>query len=724
MLSVLVALVLLASGAPAQEAPPAAGAEGLNATDTLIQILEDEAARNALIDRLRGAAGAEAEEQPALPVPAETIGKADQLIAELAQDWAQSAALSAQKVWTGLVGLPTALAPVVAVADAGLMRQVAGDLALLVIATYVLLYGGRFAVARLFRRNGGAAGGADRARLFLLSLAAGLGDAAVVVAAWALGYALVLGLADMETVSGIRQSLYLNAFLLVELSRVALRIILRPERDALRVIALPQAGARALASWIGGAILLLGYGQLLIVPIVNQAVSYLSGSAFSTAISLVVILMAIVLVLRWRGPVSSWLRSREAAGARDRLVQGILLRWHVPALIYLIGLLLIVAARPGGILMPLLQNSAILVLAILAAMAVINVLNRSIRAGISVPEPVRLRLPALETRLNRLVPRFLYVLRLVVIAVTALLALDALGFSDFTGWLSRPAGQVFLSTAASVIVLLLAVFLLWLAFASWIDYRLNPDFGTAPSSRETTLLTLLKNAATIALAVLTLMFVLSELGLNIAPLIASAGVLGLAIGFGAQKLVQDIITGVFIQFENAINVGDVITVGGITGTVEKLTIRSVSLRDVQGVFHIIPFSSVDLVSNYTRDFGYFVCDMGVAYREDTEFAKQAMFDAFDELKKDEDVGPNIIGELEWFGLQSFGDSAVILRARIKTVPGTQWGTGRAYNGILKRVFDARGIEIPFPHQTIYFGEDRDGNAPPLNVRNVSAEPSQ
>ncbi|MEM6465633.1 MAG: mechanosensitive ion channel domain-containing protein, partial [Pseudomonadota bacterium] len=240
----------------------------------------------------------------------------------------------------------------------------------------------------------------------------------------------------------------------------------------------------------------------------------------------------------------------------------------------------------------------------------------------------------------------------------------------------------------------------WLALTSWVDFRLNPNFGGVPSAREITLLSLLRNAATIALVIITSMVVLSEVGIDIAPLLASAGVLGLAIGFGAQKLVQDIITGIFIQFENAMNVGDVVTVSGTTGVVEKLTVRSVSLRDVEGAFHIIPFSSVDMVSNFTRDFAYFLCDMGVAYDSDPEAVKAAMMDAFARLKEDPEHGPFVLGELEWFGLTTFGDSAITLRGRIKTTPGRQWGIGRAYNGIVKRIFDARGIEIPYPHRFI------------------------
>ena len=293
--------------------------------------------------------------------------------------------------------------------------------------------------------------------------------------------------------------------------------------------------------------------------------------------------------------------------------------------------------------------------------------------------------------------------------------LVVIGLIALRDWMESQLGYRVTSSLISLAGILLVAYGVWLAMTSWVDYRLNPDYGNIATARETTLLTLLRNAGTIAIFILALMFCLSEIGLDIGPLLASAGVLGLAIGFGAQKMVQDIITGIFIQFENAMNVGDVVTVGGTTGTVERLTIRSVSLRDVAGAFHIIPFSSVDMVTNYMRDFGYFVCDMGVAYRENVEEVKQAMLDAFEELRGDPDQAAKIIADLEWFGLQSFGDSAVVCRARIKCVPGQQWGVGRAYNGVLKQVFDDRNIEIPFPHQTIFLGESKDGKTQTFKV---------
>ncbi len=181
---------------------------------------------------------------------------------------------------------------------------------------------------------------------------------------------------------------------------------------------------------------------------------------------------------------------------------------------------------------------------------------------------------------------------------------------------------------------------------------------------------------------------------------------------------QDIITGVFIQLENAINEGDWVTAGGISGTAERLSIRSVGLRDLEGTFHIVPFSSVDMVSNFMREFAYHVGHYGVAYRENIDEVIKHLFAAFEELKQDPDMAQYIDGDLVVDGVAALADSAVTMRIRIRTVPGDQWYVGRAYNRLVKQHFDAAGIEIPFPHRTLYFGQDKDGSAPPANVRRI------
>jgi small-conductance mechanosensitive channel len=377
---------------------------------------------------------------------------------------------------------------------------------------------------------------------------------------------------------------------------------------------------------------------------------------------------------------------------------------------------MLVLVQPADAAFGSLLNSGQVLVVVLLGITLSGILSRAMVRGVQLPETVTARLPLLERRLNTFVPKALLVLRTLIFIAVVAIALNAISLIDLRGWMASQIGLRLTGTLISVGAVLLVSFMIWVAMTSWVDYRLNPEFGSVATAREKTLLTLARNAFTIALFVITLMFVLSEIGLDIAPLLASAGVLGLAIGFGAQKLVQDIITGIFIQFENAMNVGDVVTAGSTTGVVEKLTIRSVSLRDVNGTYHLIPFSSVDMVSNFMRDFGYFVCDMGVAYRENIADVKQAMLDAFEALRADPEQARNIMDDLEWFGLNSFGDSAVVVRARIKCQPGTQWGVGRAYNGHLKEIFDARNIEIPFPHQTIFLGESKKGETQPFHVR--------
>jgi small conductance mechanosensitive channel len=212
--------------------------------------------------------------------------------------------------------------------------------------------------------------------------------------------------------------------------------------------------------------------------------------------------------------------------------------------------------------------------------------------------------------------------------------------------------------------------------------------------------------------------VLSELGMDIGPLLAGAGVVGLAIGFGSQKLVQDVINGVFILFEDSIAVGDVVQVGDHAGVVEALSIRSIRLRDLSGQVHTVPFSAVDTVINMTKDFSYYLLDIGVAYRENTDEVVAVVKDIVEEMREDPNFKDAILEPLDVLGVNAFADSAVVIRARIKTLPSKQWGVGREFNRRMKQRFDERGIEIPFPHTTLYFGEGKDGTAPPMRVRRV------
>ena len=748
---------------PAQSAAEVTDDAGTEASDgqdpspleSLLDVLRDDAARAELISELERVTtptdpvdGLEAVAENVQSIePTPSIGTR---IALITQSIAQALAEQTDQIVRSFSGggvLMNGLASL----DVPVLWDAFQSLILVIVITVAVWLGLRSLLKPVFRRMGEQARHGNFLRSLFIFLGSTALDAAVVVAAWALGYAIaLLALGDYGQV-GFRQALYLNAFLLVELVKVALRSIISPASSGLRLIHLSNNAAIRINRHINVVVSVLGYGLLLVVPLVNRNISYVAGLGISALLSAFVLVYLVVLVIRHRDTVANWMAQRltakkvyddtegpatalaisadtpQAESDLQRLggMLGTLTRmWHWFALVYLAFMFVVVISRPANVVADyVLASSKVLAVALVGSL-IIGAIGRALRHGVTLPEEMRKKLPLLEPRLNAFVPKVLITLRLLVLFAVALYTLHIMGLFDLGALLTSPFGLEATGRLVSVTLILLVAALVWLAANSWIDYRLNPDFGKTPTSRETTLLTLLRNAATIVLLVFTLMFALAEIGLDIGPLIASAGVLGLAIGFGAQKLVQDIITGVFIQFDNAMNVGDVVSVGGTTGVVEKLTVRSASLRDVQGTFHIIPFSSVDMVSNYMRDFSYFVCDMGIAYREDVEEAKQAMLDAFDELKLDAEQFPSIIGDLEWFGLNSFGDSAVVVRARIKTLPGKQWALGRAYNGILKRIFDERGIEIPFPHQTIYFGEAKDGRTQALRLEPLEEATSE
>ncbi|MBM9593836.1 mechanosensitive ion channel domain-containing protein [Roseitranquillus sediminis] len=763
-LLLVLALGVIGASAAAQDTAPKE--TPVPPAETLLEILRDDTSRQALIAELERLTETEVEEAvEAEPPVAQSVGRR---IANVTQEAANSAAENLQSFWSSLSDAPDALDGL-ADLDLEIIFDAFGELLLVIVATVAVFLTLRGLAIPIYRRMGLRARSARLGHRTLIYFGSGLMDVLVVVGAWAIGYAIaVLALGQFGDI-GIRETLYLNAFVAVEMVKVGMRMLLSPSTGDLRPLPVGDRPARYLSRQGNVIFSLLGYGQLLVVPIVNESASFGTGRAVATLIWVLAILYVAVLVWRKRKPVAAWLIRQtapteprpeavddapvmtpveattedpdatepasaepaaaipprvETARAEDEVVRPAPRRsrlapvanaWHWIVLAYLLAILVIVLTEPGDAVVDALAASAKIAVALIVGLVLSGLLAKAIARGIHLPPSVNERLPLLQRRLNRFVPQALLALRLVILIALVFYTMDVVGLFDAGGWLESDFGLRFTGTIVSVAVMLLVGFLIWIAMTSWVDYRLNPDFGDVPTAREQTLLSLLRNAATIALLILTLMFVLSEIGLNIGPLLASAGVLGLAIGFGAQKMVQDIITGIFIQFENAINVGDVVTAGGITGAVERLTIRSVSLRDLTGVYHIIPFSSVDLVSNFTREFSYYVIDMGIAYRENVEEVKRAMMDAFDELRRHPDQGAFLLGDLEWFGLDAFGDSAVILKSRIKTLPGKQWGVGRAYNEIVKRIFDERDIEIPFPHQTIYFGQDKGGNSPPLRV---------
>jgi small conductance mechanosensitive channel len=222
--------------------------------------------------------------------------------------------------------------------------------------------------------------------------------------------------------------------------------------------------------------------------------------------------------------------------------------------------------------------------------------------------------------------------------------------------------------------------------------------------RAKTLGKIINSAGLVLVIGVAVMMVLSEFGIDITPIITGAGIAGLAVGFGAQNLVRDVISGFFLILEDQIRVGDVARINGASGQVEAIRLRTTVLRDLEGVVHIFPNGEIKQVSNLTKDFSYSVIDVGVAYKESVDEVMTVLKTVGEELGQDPDFGPLVLEPLEILGVDDFGDSQVTIKIRIKTVPLKQWKVGRELRRRIKNTFDGRGIEIPFPHISVYFGE--------------------
>jgi moderate conductance mechanosensitive channel len=538
----------------------------------------------------------------------------------------------------------------------------------------------------------------------------------VPIAALAILVAAVLSIVDVEEQTRVVALTIVNAYVFVRAILVLARAILAPATPSLRLFPIASETANYLNIWVRRLTLVgvIGYfvisGGLLLgmTPVVHTLLLRLLG--------FVLALMAIVFILQNRAEIAGWIRSEGKGRAVDVVRRRIAAVWHVLAVIYVAAVYLIWAADIGNGFAFVARATVVSAIVLAAAVFIQNAMTPIIRRGFGIGKELQAKYPDLERRANKYLPILSVALRCILWGVALLAVLAAWGIDAF-GWLVTPAGGRLLNRIVSIAIVLAGAAFVWEFASSGIENYLarRTEAGKA-TARARTLLPLLRNALLVVLSVMVSLIVLSEIGVDIGPLLAGAGVVGLAIGFGSQTLVKDVITGAFLLFEDAISVGDVVSVAGTSGLVEGLSIRSIRLRDVGGNVHTIPFSSVGPVTNMTKEFSFYVMDIGVAYREDTDHVTEVVKEIVEEMRVEPAFEALILEPLEVLGVDRFADSAVIIKARLKTVPVKQWMVGREFNRRMKKRFDALGIEIPFPHQTIYFGIDKTGAAPPARIR--------
>ena len=499
-----------------------------------------------------------------------------------------------------------------------------------------------------------------------------------------------------------QQGLFLNAFALIEFFKAVLRLIFCPRFPTLRFFHLSDTRAaywNTRLSWLSG---IIGYGLLVVVPIVGNQVNMQIAALVNVLIMCIMTGWALWLIFRNRRNIHD-----ELSRLADRsmsffalFIRAFGMVWHWLASAYFIALFLFSIFNPGDSLKFMMSATVRSMAIIVIAALVSGMLTRWIGKTLTLSPDLRRNYPELQKRVNDWVKALLKLARVITVFATLLLLLNAWNLFDLWHWLTLGAGQKMVDVLIRIVMILLLSAIGWTLLASLIESRLASDSHgrPMPSARTRTLLTLFRNALAVVISTITIMILLSEVGVNIAPLLAGAGALGLAVSFGSQTLVKDIITGIFIQFENGMNTGDLVTIGPITGTVERMSIRSVGVRQDTGAYHIIPWSSITTFANFVRGIGSFVANYDVDRSEDTERVNATLQAAVKELLENPDIRGMVIGEPSFSGLVGLTNQSFTVRVSFTTQPLKQWTVRFALDDKVKKHFDAAGIKAP--HQTV------------------------
>jgi small-conductance mechanosensitive channel len=473
------------------------------------------------------------------------------------------------------------------------------------------------------------------------------------------------------------------------------RMMLAGRAASLTLFDVSPPVAASTLRWLSRTAGLAIYGTTILDIALLFGLYSLAHDTLLKLLALAVALMICAGLLRERAPVAAVIRGAPeadsfAATLRHRAAD----IWHVVACLYLLSLWLVWAIElPDGFARLLRLTVATVVVLGLARVAS-GVLFGSLRAAApngAIPDD------GLVGRLGRYHPVARSVGKAAIAAITLLALFEAWGLPALSWFTADRLGGRLVGALANLAVTVVIALVVWESANMAVDRhlaRLAAEHQAARSARLRTLLPMLRTTLLVAICMFTGLMVLSEIGVNIAPLLAGAGVVGLAIGFGSQKLVQDIITGLFLLLENTMQVGDSVTLGGLSGSVENLSIRTIRLRALDGSVHIVPFSAVTTVTNMTRDFGYAVIDVRVGLNEHPDRIGDILRSIADEMRDDPAWAMQITGALDVMGVDAFNVQSYTIRARIRTTPGGRWAVGREMNRRIKNAFDEQAIESP------------------------------
>ncbi|HWA51121.1 MAG TPA: mechanosensitive ion channel domain-containing protein [Dongiaceae bacterium] len=694
------------------ETAPAANGESPQAQLQLRQLLEtlrDDDKRGELERQIEGLLAAQAQAQPSEPKP-EELGLGARVLAAVSAGFNQFSQFvdrtgrafgDSAHLWDWLErqGLNPRLRSI--------WLEILRDVAMTIGGGLLVAYGVRAALTTPRRRLAHRAEGSLFRRI-RFSAARFVLDFLPVVLFTVVALGIAGWLQPPETARLVVLA-FINASIVSMAALVIGRWLFSPMLPELRVLPMTDSTAVYLYIWTRRVILMLVWGYVLL-----QAALLLGmpPSGYEVAVRLLGLIIAallVVLVLQNRQAVAHRIRGASAepdapkTGARPIVPGPVRARvaevWHVAAVLYVVGVYLVWALNIADGFTYLMRASVITLIVIAVVGAGEVWAPRLFDRLSGIDEALTARYPFVADRANRYIPILRRAL-VYAVRIVAFLVILAAWQVDVAGVLFSDTGRDILSRLADIAIVVILSLAVWEVASGLITAHLNrrdpSGLAIIRSARVRTLLPLIRNALMIVISVMAALIVLSEIGVDIAPLLAGAGVVGLAIGFGAQSLVKDVITGAFFMIEGTINMGDVVTINGTGGLVEGMTVRSIRLRDYNGAVHTINFGSVGTVTNMTRDFSYFIFDTKIALRYDVDEVMEVLRQTGEEMRADDKFKRDILEPLEIAGVETFGDTTFIVRSRIKTRPIRQWDVGREFQRRLKRNLQARDIEMATP----------------------------
>jgi small-conductance mechanosensitive channel len=477
-------------------------------------------------------------------------------------------------------------------------------------------------------------------------------------------------------------------------------MLLSPDDQQLRLFHLQDASAAYLMRWTGRLVLIAVFGYAVGEVGLLLGLSGPAHDAIQKTIGLILHLCLSYIVVCNRRTVRDWLRApANATGAiavaRNRFARV----WHWVALFVLIvGWLVWAVEVPHGFSV-VLRYSVITALVLIGARFTLLVLLGVVERIMRPAEDAKGTYSTLGTRLKAYHPLITGAVRMTIYLLCGLGLLQLYGLNTFLWLVDSPLGLRTLSAGGSLLMTLVLAVAIWEAVTGGFQQhleRLQRDAEVAKSARLRTLQPLVRTSLMATLAIVVALMILAEIGVNIAPLLAGAGIVGVAIGFGSQKLVQDLITGIFLLLENAMQVGDTVTVSGLSGVVEALSIRTIRLRAGDGAVHIIPFSSVTSVTNVNRGLGNATISVAVSYAEDTDRVSQELTDVVAGMRNDPALSAMMLSDLQLWGVDKVDGDSVTIAGQVVCTDSGRWAVQREFNRRMKRRFQEIGIRIYGP----------------------------